>query len=144
MNQDYILWLYTVKTAFAKSFQKLIYEVILPSIRKYGSYHIEQQLAIKDEQLNESMEKLAIKDKELNEANQAKDKAELKALRIKKFMNNVKIKELKLEWIYIATTYQYAKERLFKIGSTERIAPYNTGGTRRVQIINTIKKLKIL
>ena len=59
------------------------------------------------------------------------DKAELKALRIKKFMNNIKIKELKLEWIYIATTDQYAKERLFKIGSTERlmsrIAPYNTG-----------------
>jgi prophage antirepressor-like protein len=58
----------------------------LPSIRKHGSYHIEQQLAIKDEQLNESMEQLAIKDKELEEANQAKDKAELKALRIKKFM----------------------------------------------------------
>jgi hypothetical protein len=76
-------------------------------------------------------EQLAIKDKELEEATKAKEKAELKALRIKKFINNIKIKELKLEWIYIATTDQYAKERLFKIGSTERlmsrIAPYNTG-----------------
>jgi prophage antirepressor-like protein len=109
---------------FAKEFRKLVCKVILPSIRKYGSYHIEQQLAIKDEQLNESMEQLAIE-------KQRADKAELKALRIKKFMNNIKIKELKLEWIYIATTDQYAKERLFKIGSTERlmsrIAPYNTG-----------------
>jgi len=116
---------------FAKEFRKLVCKVILPSIRKYGSYHIEQQLAIKDEQLNDSMEQLSIKNKELEQANKAKEKAELKALRIKKFMNNIKIKELKLEWIYIATTDQYAKERLFKIGSTERlmsrIAPYNTG-----------------
>lgn len=103
----------------------------MPSIRKHGSYHIEQQLAIKDEQLNESMEQLAIEKIKVEQANKAKDKAELKSLRIKKFMNNIKIKELKLEWIYIATTDQYAKERLFKIGSTERlmsrIAPYNTG-----------------
>lgn len=116
---------------FAKEFRKLVCKVILPSIRKHGSYHIEQQL-------NESMEQLAIKNDELQKekvkSEQEKlraDKAELKALRIKKFMNNIKIKELKLEWIYIATTDQYAKERLFKIGSTERlmsrIAPYNTG-----------------
>jgi prophage antirepressor-like protein len=29
---------------FAKDFRKLVCTVILPSIRKYGSYHIEQQL----------------------------------------------------------------------------------------------------
>lgn len=119
------------KASFAEAFQDLVYEVILPSIRKYGSYHIEQQLVIKNEQLNESMEQLALEKIKVEQATKAKDKAELKSLRIKKFMNNIKIKELKLEWIYIATTDQYAKERLFKIGSTERlmsrIAPYNTG-----------------
>ena len=31
------------KASFAEAFQDLVYEVILPSIRKHGSYHIEQQ-----------------------------------------------------------------------------------------------------
>jgi prophage antirepressor-like protein len=128
------------KTPFAKFFQKLIYEVILPSFRKHRSYYIKQQLAIKDDQLNEIIEKLTIKDKEIENKNKLLEdvyktknkvkKIELKTLRIKKFMNNIKIKELKLEWIYIATTDQYVKKRLFKIGSTERlmsrIDPYNS------------------
>jgi flagellar biosynthesis GTPase FlhF len=61
----------------------------------------------------------------------AREKAERKALNIKKFMNRVSLKESKDEWIYIGTTRLYAQERLFKIGSTRRltsrIPQYNTG-----------------
>ncbi|CCU56369.1 N1R/p28-like protein [Mythimna separata entomopoxvirus 'L'] len=67
---------------------------------------------------------IKLKNKELLKANK-------KALMINKFMNNVVIKSDKLEWIYIASTDQYQEEKLFKIGSTERlhkrIKSYQTG-----------------
>lgn len=111
---------------FAKEFRKLVCKVILPSIRKYGSYSLEKEF----------QEKLQIKDNELQQAVQAQQKAERKALNIRKFMNNINIKEHKLEWIYIATTNLYAQDRIFKIGSTERlatrIAPYKILGPLKV------------
>ncbi|BAO49376.1 MTG-like gene family protein [Alphaentomopoxvirus acuprea] len=54
-----------------------------------------------------------------------------KTLKIKKYLNNISIKDTKNEWIYIATTKQYAFNNLFKIGSTtricKRIKDYQTG-----------------
>jgi len=116
---------------FAEEFQDMVYETILPSIRKYGSYQVENRLA-------EAVEKLAIKDKEVEDAEErakqaeeARIKAERKSIRINKFMKRITIKERKLEWIYIATTKFYSQERMFKPGSTTRlsarIGPYNTG-----------------
>jgi prophage antirepressor-like protein len=57
---------------FAKEFRKLVCKIILPSIRKHGSYHIEQQLAIKNEQLNDSMEQLAIEKIKVEEKDKGK------------------------------------------------------------------------
>jgi hypothetical protein len=66
---------------------------------------------------------------------EARRKAELKAQRINKFMRRSTIKERKLEWIYIATTKKYAKERIFKPGSTDRISKricgYTTGHPKK-------------
>ena len=116
---------------FAKDFRRLVCNIILPSIRKYGSYQIESQLS-------EAMEQLAVKDKSEKDlilrtklAELRTERAERKAVRINKFMRRVTVKERKLEWIYIATTDIYALERLFKVGSTtrlsSRISGYNTG-----------------
>lgn len=59
------------------------------------------------------------------------EKVERKAIRASKLMKQVTIQKQKLEWIYIATTNIYAKERIFKIGSTtrlnSRISGYNIG-----------------
>lgn len=109
---------------FAKKFRKLVCKVILPSIRKYGSYQVESQLS-------EAMEKLALKEKSEKDLMIRTERAERKAIRINKFMRRVTVKEHKLEWIYIATTQVYSMERLFKVGSTtrlsSRISGYNTG-----------------
>lgn len=60
-----------------------------------------------------------------------KDKSDRKANNIKNLMKNIGCTDVKKEWIYIATSKNYAKDRIFKIGSTERlckrIAAYNTG-----------------
>ncbi|CCV02424.1 anti-repressor Ant [Armadillidium vulgare iridescent virus] len=56
---------------FAKDFRRLVCNVILPSIRKYGSYSIE-------EQLSSVMKQLALKDKSEEELRIAKDEAELR------------------------------------------------------------------
>jgi len=106
---------------FAKTFQKIIFTEILPSIRKYGSYTIVQEL----------QEQLSAKETSEKELQKQLGKAERRAIRIAKFMKNVPVKEKKMGWIYIATTELYAQERLFKIGSTtrlsSRIGSYNTG-----------------
>ena len=119
------------KVPFAEDFQDLVFEVILPSIRKHGKFQMEKQLTFTMQQLE--LEKVAKekaeREKELEKV--AKEKAELKALRINKFMKQITVKERKLEWIYIATTSVYAAERIFKIGSTTRLSTringYNTG-----------------
>ncbi|CCU55640.1 N1R/p28-like protein [Choristoneura biennis entomopoxvirus] len=82
----------------------------------------------KDYHINKALEEknniLELKNKELEKANK-------KALMINKFMNNAVIKSDKLEWIYIASTDQYQQDKLYKIGSTERlhkrIKNYQTG-----------------
>jgi hypothetical protein len=93
-------------------------------------------VSIKEEELCGAMNMLAIKDKELEGEKEAREnaeqhaeialearkRAELKAKRVNKFVNRTNMREKKLEWIYIATTKEYAKERIFKIGSTERLA----------------------
>lgn len=41
------------KTPFAKTFQKFVYEQILPSIRKRGRFQLEQTIALKDDKIDE-------------------------------------------------------------------------------------------
>ena len=85
---------------FAKEFKKLVCKIVLPSIRKYGSYQIESKLS-------EAMDQLAIKEKSEEELKTKLAKAERKAIRVNKFMRRIVVKEHKLEWIYIATNDQY-------------------------------------
>jgi prophage antirepressor-like protein len=41
------------KTQFSKTFQKFVYEQILPSIRKKGKFQLEQTIALKDDKIDE-------------------------------------------------------------------------------------------
>jgi hypothetical protein len=97
----------------------------------YGEYTMNFLVDRRDLELSQAMEQLAIKDTELEQEKEARVKAERKAIRINKFMKRITIKENKAEWIYIATTKFYSRERIFKPGSTirlsSRIGPYNTG-----------------
>jgi len=126
------------RAQMAKQFRSLVCKEILPAIRKYGTYSINKQLETATKQL----EQLSLENKEQEQKLQdqavaleiEEDKrlrAERKSLRIAKLMKHASIKEKKEEWIYIATTALYARDRIFKIGSTERlhsrIEGYQTG-----------------
>ena len=101
------------KTQFAKTFQKFVYEQILPSIRKKGLFELEQQLAQKESQLQEEREyRLGLQESLLN------NREPIEATQI----------------IYIATSTAYSRQNRFKIGGTSninglegRLATYNTG-----------------
>ena len=60
------------KTPFATSFQELVLETILPSIRKYGSYQAEMRLT-------ETMAQLAIRDQSYERAEKKRIRAEKRA-----------------------------------------------------------------
>jgi prophage antirepressor-like protein len=119
------------RAPMAKQFRSLVCKEILPAIRKHGTYSINQQL----ENANKQLEQLSI---EIAEQSEKLVRAERKALRITKFMSRIDTKDRKDEWIYIATSRQYALNRVFKIGSTERlmkrIGSYNCGRPAADQI----------
>jgi prophage antirepressor-like protein len=121
-------------TPFAESFQDLVYETILPSIRKYGSYQVEQQLT----------EQLAIKDKELEhkdkEIEDARSKLRSETSKLKKQLrktldfNQATKKVEPTEYIYVATTSEYQQTNKFKVGGCQtfelvksRLTQYNSG-----------------
>ena len=83
------------RAPMAKRFRALVCKEILPAIRKYGTYSINQQL----ESATKQLEKLSIenKSKDVQIAKQSEKlvKAERKATRITKFMNRVNTKERK-------------------------------------------------
>ena len=105
-----------------KAFKKWVYSVLV-KLRKDGYYSLQKELEEEKKEKNNYKYELEQKDIEL-------EKATKKALRIQDFIDNVSIRE-KNEWIYIATTEQYASNNRFKVGSTKRLAkrlsPYNTG-----------------
>jgi prophage antirepressor-like protein len=129
------------KAPFAKDFKKMVCSVILPTIRKHGSYVTEKRLtenmnhrlAIKDSELAREKKQLAIKDSEL-----AIKDSELAAKEVELALEKSKRKEAELaakakisrtlkynkaataveprEYIYIATTDLYSTENMFKVG----------------------------
>ncbi len=118
---------------------------ILPAIRKHGTYSINKQLESATKQLEQLSienkakdEQIAEQSERINEQSEKLVRAERKALRINKMMNRLDTKDRKDEWIYIATSRQYSYDRIFKIGSTERlmkrIGPYNCGRLSSDQI----------
>lgn len=117
--------IFSSKLVIAKKIKQWVFEEVLPEIRKKGEYKLKQDLVNTTRQLSvEFEEKLKIKENEIK-------KLESKNLRIKMFVDTTTMKNSKDEWIYIATTDQYAQRNLFKIGSTtrlsKRIGAYQTG-----------------
>lgn len=115
---------------FAKEFKKLVCKVILPSIRKYGSYQVENDL-------NQVMAQLAITENKLKQEKEERQKVEIEAKeklqRALKFNQATKQVEPQ-EYIYIATTDQYMLESKFKPGGCgtfdlvkSRLSQYNSG-----------------
>jgi prophage antirepressor-like protein len=123
------------KTSFAETFQDLVYEVILPSIRQHGTYTLEKEFE----------EKLALKDKteqelkeQVQKAEMAAKKAESRALTLEA-LSVAHRERLKNQIFYIVTTKAIAKDGEFKIGGIEpkgistksavqkRLISYNTG-----------------
>jgi predicted Zn-dependent protease len=135
------------RAPFAEAFQDLVYETILPSIRKYGCYQLEQQLA-------ESMSQLAIKEqseenlkrqlqldrealgeaqKNLEHEQYERDLDQRYTNKLRDIVTVMKAKQ-RDQIIYIATTKAYAKQNRFKVGGVKsrtllkgRLATYNTG-----------------
>lgn len=114
------------KTPFAEAFQDLVYETILPSIRKFGHY----QLSL---QLTENKQALADKDKALTEAIKGKELSDKKAIHFKQMIAREKTRQ-KNHVVYIATTKTYAFNNRFKIGGVKamsllksRLSTYNSG-----------------
>lgn len=97
------------KVPFAEAFQDLVCETILPSIRKHGSYQVEQQL-------NTAMEQLQ---QEKQRAEDAED-AEEHILLLKDLLIDDQKRD-KTQLIYIATSQNYAKQNRFKIGGVESV-----------------------
>lgn len=118
------------KTMFATMFQELVYETILPNIREYGSYQVENELS-------QAMARLAITEGELKNEVEQRQKVEIEAKeklqRALKFNQATKQVEPQ-EYIYIATTDQYMPENKFKPGGCgtfdlvkSRLSQYNSG-----------------
>lgn len=135
------------KARLAEAFQELVCDYVLPTLRRHGSVSVEGiQKQLEDLRLENE-----IKTKELEEARANAEQAQAAALEAqdkaaraersakwnKTMMKNVRIRENKREWIYIATTREYAKKRVFKIGSTKRLSKrlsgYQTGRLKQDQ-----------
>ncbi|WP_337892711.1 BRO-N domain-containing protein, partial [Mesomycoplasma ovipneumoniae] len=101
-------FIFASKTEFAKSVKRWVFEEVLPSIRKNGTYQLNKQLQEKEQQLVEQMKALQI--------------AESKNLQL-----TTRIKEseqIKPDgWIYIATTKQYSQNNQYKLGKTKTLNP---------------------
>lgn len=133
------------KTKLADAFQTLVCDYILPTLRRHGTVSMEGiQKQLEDLKLEQQKQSkiVELKTKELEEAQAAALEAQDKAARAersakwnKTMMKNVRIREKKMEWIYIATTRDYAKQRVFKIGSTKRLSKrlsgYQTGRLKK-------------
>ncbi len=120
-------FIFASKTEFAKQVKKWVFEEVLPSIRKTGSYHIEQKLQEKEKLLLESQEAL-------NKQQKALELAESKNLKLKQKIQNDKVYKLE-GWVYLATNEQYALQNHFRFGKTtnlkSRISGYKTGRTKQ-------------
>jgi prophage antirepressor-like protein len=118
------------KAPFAEKFQDLVYETILPSIRKFGHYQLMEE---KDKAISQA---ITDKEKALQDKAQAiadKELADKKAIHFKKMADRQKARE-KNHVVYVATTKTYALNNRFKIGGVKsmsllksRLSTYNSG-----------------
>jgi len=104
----------------------------------------EQARAVAEQAQANAEQARAVAEQAQAASKEAQDKAaraERSAKWNKTMMKNVRIREDKREWIYIATTREYAKKRVFKIGSTKRLSKrlsgYQTGRLKQDQYYYT-------
>lgn len=96
------------RAKFAEKFQDVVYEQILPSIRKYGTYHrMQREIELKDEEI-------ASKSRELQHAKEY-------ALTLKDLIVP-ETRRVSEEIIYISTSVNYARRNRFKVGGVERVS----------------------
>lgn len=136
---------------FAKQFRRLVCNVILPSIRRHGTYTIE-------EQLTKTMEQLAIKDRseedlkervkqERERAEQERERADEAHMKLRSETKRLKDQIKRTlefnqatrqveprEYIYICTTEHQQTQHKFKVGGVQtfellksRLCQYNSG-----------------
>jgi prophage antirepressor-like protein len=132
--------IFSSKLPVAREFTRWVTSEVLPSIRKQGEFHLQEQIAIKTKEI----EKFAIQKEKLEEAvGQRYTQLEEQNLKITKLEEeNIQWKqsvenlsEMKKEHVlYIATTNQYSRMNYFKVGGVSdklslkgRLAIYNTG-----------------
>ena len=120
------------KTPFATSFQELVFETILPSIRQYGSYQAEMrltetmaQLAIRDRSYEEERKRAEVRlEEEKQRAEVLRDQIktnEKYTLVLKNLMIDDRQRE-KTQVVYISTSRNYANQNRFKVGGVESVA----------------------
>ena len=113
---------------FAKEFKRYVTKIILPSIRKYGSFHLESRLAIISEEL--MLKEKALAEKEAIIKDQSK-----RVLTLTSRLRTVKPLE-RQQCIYISTSSSYSKQHRFKVGGVSshsklqgRLSSYNGNRT---------------
>jgi prophage antirepressor-like protein len=118
----------------ADSFKDLVFDKVLPTFRKHRNVDMDDVCEqLENLKLETAIQAhiIKIQDQKLADEEEKRQRAERKALRISKIIKHANTRENKEQWIYIATTDLYAKERIFKIGSTEKLAQriegYQTG-----------------
>ena len=137
------------KTPFATTFQELVLETVLPSIRRYGSYQAEMrltetmaQLAIRDQSYEEECEARQRAEEERQRAEEERQRAEVRLeeekQRAEEFRDQIKTNEKytlvlknlmiddrqreKTQVVYISTSRNYANQNRFKVGGVESVA----------------------
>ncbi|BAO49375.1 MTG-like gene family protein [Alphaentomopoxvirus acuprea] len=125
--KKYIMMLKTKVADNIRIYYLTLEELIYDYSKYTMNYNLNQE-KIKSLESNYLLEEKQI---EIESKNKEIELANKRSLRIKNYLNNVSFKDVKNEYIYIATTKQYAANNLFKIGSTtricKRIKDYQTG-----------------
>lgn len=142
------------KVPFAQKFQDLVYEEILPSIRKEGQYKLTKELEDAKQAAEDAKQAAEDAKQEVEEAKQVAEAAKQaieeketaiasiqskldfeskKALHLKQMILNEKARTPD-QIVYIATTKQYAANNRFKVGGCKsrahlrnRLNQYNSG-----------------
>ena len=119
------------KAPHSEAFQEHVHETILPSIRRYGSYQVNQQLKLKDEALSNAMVQLTIHEESEAKLKEELDEAKEYMFRLKEMLIS-NHKRPKDQIIYISTSEAYARQNRFKVGGVKsngnlnsRLSQYN-------------------
>jgi len=115
--------IFSSKLPSAEKFTDWVASELLPELRTRGQYKLKQTIVEKDNTIQENENTIKEKDEKIEQLERVQ-------FQMQNFITNVKIRT-QTEYIYIATTSQYAFNNNFKIGHTvnlvSRLSNYNTG-----------------